>query len=151
VTQNHETTSGQTGDSESRALGHRLIDFPQVVDSRGSLTYVEESDHLPFDVSRVYYLYEFSGEQRGNHAHRELEQVMIALNGGLDVKLDDGEAAVTVRLDDPSEGLYVPPGLWRTLDGFETGTVCLVLASDPYDEDDYIRDYDEFKRWSADE
>lgn len=148
---NDEKTSRESSDGESRESRHRFIDFPQIVDDRGSLTYVEESDHLSFDISRVYYLYDFSGEPRGNHAHRELEQVMIALNGGLDVTLDDGQSTVTVRLDDPSEGLYVPPGLWRELDEFETGTVCLVLASDPYDENDYIRDYDEFKRWRTDE
>jgi dTDP-4-dehydrorhamnose 3,5-epimerase-like enzyme len=142
-------TPREETDNASTRHRHQFIDLPRVVDSRGSLTYVEESDHLPLDISRVYYLYDFSGEPRGKHAHRELKQVMIALNGGLDITLDNGENTVSLRLDDPSKGLYVPPGLWRELDGVETGTVCLVLASDSYDEDDYIRDYDEFEQWKA--
>lgn len=128
-------------------MNHRIIELPSETDSRGALTYIESRSTIPFNIKRVYYLYEFSGERRGEHAHKELEQVIVALGGGLDVTLDDGETRTVIRLDNPTKGLYIPPGLWRELENFESKMVCLVLASKYHDEKDYIRDYQEFLQW----
>lgn len=127
-----------------------VIDIPEVADEQGSLAYLEQENEVPFEICRVYYLYDFSGIKRGEHAHRELEQVLIAVHGGLTVHLDDGFDRTSVRLDDPSEGLYLPPMTWRELEDPEPQTVCLVLASDYFDEADYIRDYDTFFKWRQD-
>jgi len=128
-------------------LGYRFIELPRVDDPRGSLTYIEEESTVPFPIRRVYYLYNFTGKTRGEHAHKELEQVMVVPNGELSVTLDDGKHEETVQLNDPAEGLYIPPGLWRELTDATGETFCLVLASQQYDEGDYIRDYEEFVRW----
>jgi dTDP-4-dehydrorhamnose 3,5-epimerase-like enzyme len=123
----------------------RLIELPKIKDHRGNLTFVEEQRHVPFDLKRVYYLYDVpGGETRGGHAHRALHQLIIAVNGSFEVVLDDGKDRVVHRLSRANEGLYVCPWTWRELQAFTSGSVCLVLASEVYDEADYLRDYDEF-------
>lgn len=112
---------------------------------KGNLSVVENGITLPFDVKRVYYLYDVpSGESRGSHAHKELEQLIVAASGSFRVTLDDGRTKRTFFLNRPYQGLYVKPGLWRDLDDFSSGAVCMVLASDVYKPEDYIRDYQEF-------
>lgn len=113
---------------------------------RGSLSVVENGDDIPFDVKRVYYLYDIpGGKTRGGHAHRELRQLLIAASGCFSITLDDGSVKRTVVLNRPYQGLLIYPGIWRTLDDFSSGSVCLVLASEKYDPNEYIRDYKEFK------
>lgn len=115
---------------------------------RGNLTVVENGKTLPFDVKRVYYLYDVpGGESRGAHAHKDLEQFIVAASGSFKVTLDDGECKRTFMLNRPYQGLYVKPGMWRDLDDFSSGAVCMVLASDVYVKEDYIRDYDEFIKY----
>ena len=117
-------------------------------DRKGNITVVENKEDIPFEVRRTYYLYDVpGGESRGGHAHRELSQLIIAASGSFTVTLDDGKVKRTFVLNRPYQGLYIVPGIWRTLDDFSTGAVCLVLASHGYDEEDYIRDYDEFIKY----
>lgn len=117
-------------------------------DRKGNLTVVENGRTLPFDVKRAYYLYDVpGGESRGAHAHRKLEQLIIAVSGSFKVTLDDGNCKRTFFLNRPYQGLYVKPGMWRDLDDFSSGAVCMVLASDVYDADDYIRSYDDFIKY----
>ena len=117
-------------------------------DRKGNLTVVENNKEVPFEVRRTYYLYDVpGGESRGAHAHRALSQLIIAASGSFSVTLDDGKVKRTFVLNRPYQGLYVVPGIWRTLDDFSSGAVCLVLASHPYDAGDYIRDYDEFIKY----
>lgn len=117
-------------------------------DRKGNITVVENDRDVPFEVRRTYYLYDVpGGESRGAHAHRELSQLIIAASGSFSVTLDDGNVKRTFILNRPYQGLYVVPGIWRTLEDFSSGAVCLVLASHPYDAGDYIRDYDEFIRY----
>lgn len=117
-------------------------------DRKGNITVVENKEDIPFEVRRTYYLYDVpGGESRGGHAHRELSQLIIAAIGSFTVTLDDGKVKRTFVLNRPYQGLYIVPGIWRTLDDFSTGAVCLVLASHGYDEADYIRDYDEFIKY----
>lgn len=112
---------------------------------KGNLTVVENQRTIPFDVKRAYYLYDVpGGESRGGHAHKELNQLIISASGSFTVTLDDGNVKRTFTLNRPYQGLYVVPGIWRTLDDFSSGAVCLVLASHGYDENDYIRDYNTF-------
>jgi hypothetical protein len=127
------------------ALGCRLVDLPRIADARGNLTFIEGNDHVPFDIERVYYLYDVpGGEFRGGHAHRELQQLIIAAAGSFDVVVDDGSGSQRFFLNRSYVGLYVPRMVWRELDNFSSGSVCLVLASRKYDEGDYYRDYDDF-------
>lgn len=112
---------------------------------RGNISIVENNRAVPFDVRRVYYLYDIpGGESRGGHAHRALHQLIVAASGSFTVTLDDGRVKRTFLLNRPYQGLLVVPGIWRELDDFSSGSVCLVLASEVYDEDDYIRDYKQF-------
>lgn len=114
-------------------------------DRKGNLTVVENDKDIPFEVRRTYYLYDVpGGESRGAHAHKELSQLIIAASGSFTVTLDDGNVKRTFFLNRPNQGLYVVPGIWRDLDDFSSGSVCLVLASHEYDEADYIRHYNEF-------
>lgn len=114
-------------------------------DRKGNLSVVENGVTLPFDVKRVYYLYDIpGGESRGSHAHKELEQLIVAASGSFKVTLDDGKVKRTFFLNRPYQGLLVKPGLWRDLEDFSSGAVCMVLASEVYRAEDYIRDYDEF-------
>ena len=117
-------------------------------DRKGNLSVVENGITLPFDVKRVYYIYDVpGGESRGAHAHKELSQMIIAASGSFKVTLDDGNVKRTFFLNRPYQGLYVKPGMWRDLEDFSSGAVCMVLASDVYLAEDYIRDYDEFLRF----
>lgn len=123
----------------------KIIELPQIADPRGNLTFVENSKHIPFDISRVYYLYDVpGGSERGGHAHKELSQLIIAMSGSFDVVLDDGNGEKRFHLNRSYYGLYVCPMIWRRLDNFSSGSVCMVLASNLYEEADYYRDYDEY-------
>lgn len=114
---------------------------------KGNITVVENGITIPFDIQRTYYLYDVpGGESRGGHAHKELYQLIVAASGSFTVTLDDGSVKRTFLLNRPYQALLVVPGIWRELDDFSSGSVCLVLASHPYDETDYIRNYDEFLR-----
>ena len=128
----------------------REITLPIVSDPRGNLTFVESGNQIPFDIRRVYYLYDVpGGASRGGHAHRNLHQLIIAMSGSFDIVLDDGEQRRLHRLNRSYIGLYVPPMVWREIENFSSGSVCMVLASEVYDEDDYYRDYDEFRADAA--
>jgi oxalate decarboxylase/phosphoglucose isomerase-like protein (cupin superfamily) len=123
----------------------QIIELPKISDPRGNLSYIEGGNHIPFAIQRVYYLYDIpGGEERGSHAHKELQQLIIALSGSFDVELSDGKHKKRFTLNRPYQGLYVPKMLWRQLDNFSSGTVCMVLASKKYDECDYYRDYQEY-------
>jgi hypothetical protein len=125
----------------------RIIQLPKVVDPRGNLTFIESERHIPFAIRRVYYLYDVpGGESRGGHAHRKLHEFIIATSGSFDVNLRDGREKRVFHLNRGFCGLYVPHMLWRELSNFSTGAVCMVLASERYDESDYFRDYDEFEK-----
>lgn len=114
-------------------------------DRKGNLSVVENQETIPFNVKRIYYLYDVpGGEERGAHAHKALSQLIIAVSGSFDVVLDDGKVKRTYTLNRPYEGLYVVPGMWRELKNFSSGSVCMVLASDVYNKEDYIRDYNNF-------
>lgn len=122
-----------------------IIDLPKIHDVRGNLTFIEGNRHAPFDIQRVYYLYDVpGGATRGGHAHKNLQQIIIAMSGSFDVILDDGRERKRFHLNRPYCGLYVCPMIWRELDNFSSGSVCLVLASSNFDEDDYYRDYNDY-------
>jgi hypothetical protein len=123
----------------------KFIEFPIIHDPRGNLTFVESNRHVPFDIKRVYYLYDVpGGAHRGGHAHRNLHQMIIAMSGSFDVVLDDGIRNRRYHLNRSYYGLYVAPMMWREIDNFSSGSVCMVLASDFFDESDYFRDYQQF-------
>lgn len=123
----------------------QIIKIPKIEDRRGNLSVVEK-DCIPFDIKRVYYLYDVpSGAYRGGHAHKDQLEFLIALSGSFEVVLKDGKNSQKVMLNRPDEGLLIPTGIWRELENFSSGSVCLVLASDVFDEDDYIRNFKAFK------
>lgn len=123
----------------------REVNLPQICDPRGDLTFVEGGNQIPFNIARVYYLYNVPVDsERGGHAHRNLEQVVFALSGSFRLKVDDGNARAEYWLRDPSKGIHISKMIWREMDCFSQGAVCMVLASDPYDEDDYCRKYEDF-------
>jgi WxcM-like, C-terminal len=125
----------------------RIVHLPKIHDPRGNLTFIEGGSHVDFDIQRVYYLYDVpGGSERGGHAHKELRQFIIAMSGSFDVVLDDGKDKKRVHLNRSYSGLYVCPMIWRELDNFSSGSVCMVLASHRYDEADYYRDYADFMR-----
>jgi dTDP-4-dehydrorhamnose 3,5-epimerase-like enzyme len=120
----------------------RILELPKIADPRGNLTFIEESQHIPFDIRRVYYLYDVpGGERRGGHAHQKLEQFVIAASGSFDVVVNDGTALKRFFLNRSYYGLYIPRFIWREMENFSSGSICLVLASEHYDESDYYRDY----------
>lgn len=122
-----------------------LINLPKINDTRGNLSFIEGGDQIPFDIQRVYYLYDVpSDAERGGHAHKELHQLIIAMSGSFDILLDDGREKKRLHLNRSHVGLYVCPMIWRELDNFSSGSVCMVLASNKYDEEDYYRDYVSF-------
>ena len=123
----------------------RIIELPKVADPRGNLTFVEGGNHIPFEIRRVYYLYDVpGGSDRGSHAHRSLHQFVVAMSGSFDIVLHDGDRQRRFHLNRSYFGLYICPMMWRTLDNFSSGGVCMVLASEVYDAADYIRDYEQF-------
>jgi dTDP-4-dehydrorhamnose 3,5-epimerase-like enzyme len=123
----------------------RIIELPKISDPRGNLTFIEGGGHVPFDIRRVYYLYDVpGGAERGGHAHKGLQQLIVAMSGSFDVVLDDGREKKRIHLNRSYYGLYVCPMIWRELDNFSSGSVCMVLASNLFTEDDYYRDYDQF-------
>lgn len=125
----------------------KIIEFPKIAEPRGNLTFIEGNRHIPFDIQRVYYLYDVpGGAERGGHAHKGLHQLIIAMSGSFDVLLDDGYERKRFHLNRSYYGLYVCPMIWRELDNFSSGSVCLVLASNLYDEADYYRDYEVYRK-----
>jgi hypothetical protein len=122
----------------------KRILIPKIEERRGNLSVIE-NDTVPFDIKRVYYLYDVpSGAERGGHAHKDLQQFLVALSGSFDVVLNDGKEKQIITLNKPYEGLLINSGIWRELENFSSGSVCLVIASEVYIEEDYIRDFDEF-------
>lgn len=125
----------------------KIVDLPKIMDVRGNLTFIESNQHIPFNIKRVYYLYDVpGGETRGGHAHKNLHQFIIAVNGSFDVILNNGQENKRFHMNRSYYGLYICPMTWRELDNFSSGSVCLVLASELFSDDDYIRDYNEFKK-----
>jgi hypothetical protein len=123
----------------------KIIHLPKVLDNRGNLSFFESSNQIPFDIKRVYWIYDVpGGEQRGGHAYKTLHQVIIALSGSFDVVLDDGKKKETIHLNRSYYGLYLTPGIWRQMENFSTNSLAFVVASHVYDEGDYQRDYKEF-------
>jgi len=127
-----------------------VLELPKITDARGNLTFVEGGNQIPFDIHRVYYLYDVpGGAERGGHAHKNLHQLIIAMSGSFDVVLDDGLDKKRVHLNRSYNGLYVCPMIWREIDNFSSGSVLMVLASNKYAEEDYYRDYSEFMQGRA--
>lgn len=123
----------------------RIIELPKIADPRGNLTFVEANRHIPFDIKRVYYLYDVpGGSERAGHGHKQLQQLFIAMSGSFDLLIDDGHEKKKYHMNRSYYGLYVCPMIWRDLDNFSSGAVCMVLASDYYDESDYYRKYQDF-------
>lgn len=124
---------------------NRVIELPKITDPRGNLTFIESNQHVPFEIKRVFYIYDIpTGNDRGAHAHKTQHQFLICLSGSFDVLLDNGMAKSIVHLNRPWKGLHVPPMLWAAEVNFDPGSICLVLVSDFFDEADYYRDYEEF-------
>jgi hypothetical protein len=122
-----------------------ILHFPRIQDRAGNITPVQNGIEVPFDVKRIYYLYDIpGGEDRGAHAHKKLQQLIIAASGSFDITIDDGRNKKTVQLNRPYFGLQIRPGMWRNISNFSSGAICLVLASELYDRSDYLRTYDEF-------
>ena len=132
---------------DSTVFNCNVLTLPKIHNRAGNITALNNSVDIPFDVNRVYYLYDVpGGEGRGGHAHKELQQLIVAVSGSFDITLDDGRIKKTVSLNRPYYGLHIVPGIWRDLTNFSSGAICLVLASHIYDANDYIRDYEEFIR-----
>lgn len=127
----------------------KIIDLKKINDpTRGNLTVVEQMNEVPFDIKRAYWIYDVpSGESRGGHAHKTLYQLLVPMSGSFKVVLDNGREKKEVLLNHPWQGLLIVPGVWRTLEDFSSGAVCLCLASDFYNEEEYIREYEDFKEW----
>lgn len=125
----------------------RIIELPKIVDPRGNLTFIEENKHIPYDIKRVFFLYDVpGGESRGGHALKNCDQFLIAASGSFDVIVDDGIERKTYHLNRSYYGLHIPPLIWREMDNFSSGSVCMVLASEFYSENDYFREYEEYLR-----
>jgi dTDP-4-dehydrorhamnose 3,5-epimerase-like enzyme len=134
-----------TGAAAGSISACHVVELPKIEDRRGNLTSIEGEHHVPFAIQRVYYLYDVpGGAERGGHAHRELRQLIVAMSGSFDVVLNDGREQRRFHLNRSYQGLYVAAMIWRELDNFSSGSVCMVLASTHYDEADYFRDYDEY-------
>ncbi|MBR5087222.1 MAG: WxcM-like domain-containing protein [Muribaculaceae bacterium] len=128
----------------------KLIELAKNHHPNGNLSIVENANQIPFDIKRVYYLYDVpGGEERGGHSHKKLKQFMIAISGSFDVIIDDGARQKCITLNRPYMGLLIVPGIWRIINNFSSGAVCLVIASEHYDESDYVRDYDEFLKLTS--
>ena len=145
VSPTSEITSHKLGKDRNLDTDFSLIEFPQVSDLRGDLTFIESGRHIPFEIKRVYYMYNVPEDKlRGNHAHKRLQQILIAISGSFEVKLDNGLNTYRFSLDSPYLGLYIPPMTWRVLKNFSSNAVCLTLASEFYNESEYYRNYDDF-------
>jgi len=126
----------------------RIINLPKIFDPRGNLTVAEGGKNIPFDIARTYWVYDVpGGESRGGHAHKQCKEFIVAVSGSFTVTLDNGTEKKPYHLNHPWQGLLVDTGIWRTLDDFSSGAVCLVIASEPFAEEDYIREYDEYLRY----
>jgi len=124
----------------------KIIELPKICDPRGNLTFIEGLSHIPFAIQRIYYIYDVpGGSTRAAHAHRNLQQFFVSMSGSFDLHLDDGHKKTTYHMNRPYWGVYVCPMIWRDIDNFSTGSTCMVIASEKYEEDDYIRDYNEFQ------
>jgi hypothetical protein len=135
---------------ESTIYNCSVIELNRIHQRSGNITVVENFQHIPFEVKRVYYLYDVpGGGERGGHAHKDLKQLIVAASGCFDVVLNDGKNKKVVELNRPYYGLYVVPGIWRELINFSSGAICLVLASEKYNKEDYLRDYSNFLEWKA--
>lgn len=129
----------------------KIIDLPKFLDARGNLSFVEQDNHIPFEIKRTYWLYDVpGGEARGGHAYKENKEFIVALSGSFDVILDDGIDKKKFTLNRSYYGLYVPKGLWREMDNFSTNSLAMILSSTSYDANDYVRDYDEFLKMKKD-
>lgn len=138
------------GHRTSRVEDCELIELGKNHHANGNLTVVENGMQVPFDIKRVYYLYDVpGGEERGGHSHKALKQFIVAISGAFDVVIDDGINQRTITLNRPYQGLLIVPGIWRVINNFSSGAVCLVIASEHYDEADYVRDYQEFKQLTS--
>lgn len=132
-------------------MSSKIIDLPKIIDCRGNLTVAEENKNVPFNIKRVYWVYDVpGGECRGGHAHKQCLEFIVAVSGSFTVTLDNGEEKKTYLLNHPYQGLLVDTAIWRTLDDFSSGAVCMVMASELFEEEDYIRDYDEFVKYIQD-
>lgn len=128
-------------------IAPQIVELPKFLDKRGNLSFIEEFKHLPFKIERTYWIYDVpGGERRGGHAYKDNEEFIVALSGSFDVVLDDGNEKTIYSLNRSYYGLYVPKGIWREMNNFSTNSLALILASTPYNEEDYIREYEEFKR-----
>jgi hypothetical protein len=127
-----------------------VIELVQIPNRAGNITAVNNNENIPFDVKRIFYIYDIpGGEERGAHAHKECHQFLIAASGSFEVELDDGKNKRTITLNRPYFGLHIPPGIWAAEKGFSSGAICLVLASNKYDETDYIRNYEDYQFYKA--
>jgi hypothetical protein len=124
----------------------KIIELPKIIDRRGNLSFFESSNHIPFEIKRTYWIYDVpGGETRGGHAYKQLHEIIIALSGSFDIHVENQTSKDIISLNRSYVGLYIQPGTWRTIQNFSTNAVCLIAASDKYDEHDYIRDYTVFK------
>ena len=129
----------------------RLINLPKISDPRGNLSFVEQGNHIPFEIKRTYWIYDVpGGESRGGHAYKETDEFIIAISGSFDVVVDDGKNRKTLTLNRSYFGLYIPRGLWRTIENFSTNSLALEFASTSYDRSDYVEDYVEYKKMRQD-
>lgn len=125
----------------------QIVQLPKIHDLRGNLTFVQDCEQIPFELHRAYWIYDVpAGEERGGHSHHAMSQLLVAVGGSFNVNICDGFSWRTYTLNRPFEGLFIPPGIWRTLDDFSSGALCLSLVSTPYDESDYVREFEDFKR-----
>lgn len=126
-----------------------ILELPRINNRSGNITAIQNNEEIPFDIKRIFYLYDIpGGESRGAHAHKECHQFLVAASGSFEVQLDDGRVKKTVMLNQPYKGLHIPPGIWASEVNFSSGAICLVLASHKYDEEDYLRNYNEFLEFS---
>jgi len=136
--------------TETTVFDCSVLELPRIHNRAGNITPLENNRHIPFEIERIYYLYDVpGGESRGGHGHKDLQQLIIAASGSFDVLIDDGTNKRVVTLNRPYYGLLMTPGIWRELLNFSSGAICLVLASTEYDEDDYIRDYNEYLNYKS--